>query len=333
MWMRWAERINARVEGADAIIDVDGARIMLPGGAPLLTGLRDLLREPKPVELLERELFAVPGTARVEETLETLIDAHALVPWELGPELAQLHRQTVAGGEGPVLPPMLEAGRMFREMGGSNGVALPYAGEIAMPFHEVLKARRTCRAFRRGTVSLEQLGSILDLAASAGGDGPPSPKVRGGPPAHRPYPSGGGLYPVEVLIYPAHVNGIATGFYYYQALAHRLIHRGHRHGGQGHEENLTNLLGGHPVDEAAFFLLLFLDFTRLSLSRYGRKAYRLALLEAGHIAQNVLLAVSALGLAALPLCGFDDEALTRTAGLRYPDQPVVYVLAVGEAGA
>ena len=326
MWVRWAERINARVDGRDATIDVEGLRVVLPGGAPLLTHLRDLLREPRPVELLERELLAVNPRSRAIETLQQLIDTHALVPWELGPELARLHQQTVAGGEGPVLAPTLEVGRMFREMGGGHGIPLPYAGETVVSLREVLNFRRTCRAFRRGKLTMEQLGSVLSLAISAGGDGSPSPKVSGGPPAHRPYPSGGGLYPVEALIYPARVNGVAPGFYYYQALAHRLVPSA-----QERWENLTNLMGGHPVDEAAFLVLLFLDFTRVSLSRYGRKAYRLALLEAGHVAQNVLLAVSALRLAALPLCGFDDEGLSCAAGLRYPDQPVVYVLAVGNA--
>ena len=90
-------------------------------------------------------------------------------------------------------------------------------------------------------------------------------------------------------------------------------------------------MADQPVEGAAFFVLLFLDFTRLSLSKYGKKAYRLALLEAGHLAQNVLLAASAFGLATLPVCGFDDEGISRTAGLRYPEQPVVYALAVGSA--
>ncbi len=326
MWVRWAERINARVDGSDATIDVDGLRIALPGGAPLLTGLRDLLREPMPLEVLERELLAANPGSWATETLQTLVDARALVPWELGPELALLHQQTVAGGEGPVIPPTFETGRMFREMGGGPGISLPYARETAVSLQEVLNTRRTCRAFSPGNLTVEQLGSVLSLAASAGGDGPPSPKVPGGPPACRPYPSGGGLYPIEVLVYPAGVNGVTAGFYYYQALAHRLVPRA-----PAHWENLANLLGGHPVGEAAFFVLLFLDFTRLSLSKYGGKSYRLALLEAGHIAQNVLLAVSGLRLAALPLCGFDDEGLSRAAGLRYPDQPVIYVLAVGNA--
>jgi SagB-type dehydrogenase family enzyme len=328
MWVHWAERMNVRVDGMDATIDVDGVRLTLPGGVPLLTRLRDLLRDPRPVEELEQELLAANPRSKVTETLQQMIETRVLVPWELGSQLAQLHQQTVVASEGEVIPPATELGRMFREMGGAHGIVLPFAEDTGVSLREALNSRRSRRAFLPGNLTLEQLGTILSLAASAVGDGPPSPKVSGGPPAHRPYPSGGGLYPVEVLIYPANVAGISPAFYYYQVLAHRLISWAPAYGG-----SLTKLMADHPVEAAAFFVLFFLDFTRLSLSRYGLKAYRLALIEAGHLAQNILLAVSALHLAALPLCGFDDEGLSHAAGLRYPEQPVVYVLVVGKDAA
>ncbi|MEO7145897.1 MAG: SagB/ThcOx family dehydrogenase [Bryobacteraceae bacterium] len=326
MWLHWAQEAHAVIDGADATVDVAGMTVVLPGRAALLIGLRDLLREPRPVEEIEQQLRATGSAPLVAETLRELMNSQALVPWALGPELAQLHQETVAGGAGPVASPMLETGRMFREMGGGHGVQLPYARETGVTLQEVLNTRRSCRAFRRLSLTVEQLGGVLSLAASAGGNGPPSPKAPGGPPAHRPYPSGGALYPVEILVYPADVRGIAARFYNYQALAHRLVPSAAKA-----DENLKNFLAEDTANEAAFFVLLFLDFTRLSLSKYGKKAYRLALLEAGHLAQNVLLAAAAFRLAALPLCGFDDDRLSRAAGLRYPDQPVVYVLAVGSA--
>lgn len=326
MWVRWAEGVRVGTAGVDATIDMEGLTIVLPGGATLVSRLCDLLREPRAVEVLKRELLSANPAPRVTDALRELINAQALTPWELGPELTCLHQQTIVGGECPIAPAALETSRMFRETGGRQGIRLPYAGETGLSFQEILNSRRTCHAFRPRNLTLEQLGGILSLAASAGETGPPVPKVLGGPPGQRTYPSGGGLYPVEVLVYPAYVSGVAPGFYYYQALAHRLVPWAPEV-----QESLKTLLAGQPVDGAAFFVLFFLDFTRLSLSKYGKKAYRLALLEAGHIAQNVLLAASAFRLAGLPLCGFDDEGLSLAAGLRYPEQPVVYVLAVGSA--
>jgi SagB-type dehydrogenase family enzyme len=74
---------------------------------------------------------------------------------------------------------------------------------------------------------------------------------------------------------------------------------------------------------------LFIDFTRHSFEKYGAKIYRLALLEAGHIAQNLLLTAAALGLAGLPLCGFRDAEISAAAGLDFPQQAVVYAVAIG----
>jgi SagB-type dehydrogenase family enzyme len=326
MWVRWGEGINASTDGGDATIDGVNLTMVLPGGAALISQLRDLLREPEPLEALERQLLRANPAAGVAEVLRELINAQVLTPWEIGPELARLHQETVRSVEGPLVPAMSEIGRMFRETTGS-GVLLPYAEEIRISFAEVLNARRSCRAFRPQSLALEQIGAVLSLAASAGGDEPPAPKADGGPPAARSYPSGGGLYPAEILVYPTDVDGIDEAFYYYQPLAHRLVPSSPKAPG-----GLAPLMADQPVAGAAFFVLLFLDFTRLSLSRYGKKSYRLALLEVGHLAQNVLLAATAVGLATLPICGFDDEGVSRAAGLRYPEQPVVYALAVGSGG-
>lgn len=326
MWVRWADEAKAGMEGESARIDLADLTVLIPGGAAVLAGLREILQEPKLLEEVEQELLSL-NIPRAKETLGELINEQVLTPWELTPELISIHQQTVAGGESPALSPALETGRLLRETGGGQGILLPHGEHGGMPLRLALSSRRTCRAFRARTLTAEELGSILSLAASAGGSAPPGSKIPGGPPAQRPYPSGGGLYPIELLVYAADVAGIAERFYYYQALAHRLVPFAPKP-----ERHLETQLAGHAVGEAAFFVLLFLDFTRLSLSKYGRKAYRLALLEAGHLAQNVLLAASSVGLAALPLCGFDDEGLSRTAGLCYPEQPVLYVLAVGSAG-
>ena len=44
---------------------------------------------------------------------------------------------------------------------------------------------------------------------------------------------------------------------------------------------------------------------------YGSRATRYCLLEAGHIAQNILLQAAALGLGAVPVGAFDDDRIRR----------------------
>lgn len=80
---------------------------------------------------------------------------------------------------------------------------------------------------------------------------------------------------------------------------------------------------------AAAVIALTIDLSRGAFARYGGKTYRLALLEAGHMAQNLSLVAGGLGLASVPVCGFDDAALAEAAALRSPDETVLYAVVVG----
>ena len=63
--------------------------------------------------------------------------------------------------------------------------------------------------------------------------------------------------------------------------------------------------------------------------KYGERGYRFALLEAGHAAQNMLLAATALALAALPLGGFYDRRLDELVGADGLDEATLYAIALG----
>ena len=63
--------------------------------------------------------------------------------------------------------------------------------------------------------------------------------------------------------------------------------------------------------------------------KYGLRGYRFALLEAGHVAQNVLVAATELAVAALPLGGFYDARVERLLGVDGVDESVVYAIVLG----
>jgi SagB-type dehydrogenase family enzyme len=63
--------------------------------------------------------------------------------------------------------------------------------------------------------------------------------------------------------------------------------------------------------------------------KYGLRGYRFVLLEAGHVAQNILLAAAALGLAAVPLGGFYDRRVDELLGVNGVDESALYLLCVG----
>ncbi|GIG92094.1 SagB/ThcOx family dehydrogenase [Plantactinospora endophytica] len=143
----------------------------------------------------------------------------------------------------------------------------------------------------------------------------------------RAHPSGGGLCLVETHVVAVRVAGLPAGGYRYLPLAHALSRRA----GAPPATEPARWLPELPPGDTGAVVLLTVDFARPGLARYGGKAYRLALLEAGHIAQNLLLLGTALGVAGRPYCGYDDEAAARAAGLGHPTETVVYAVALGPA--
>ena len=58
-----------------------------------------------------------------------------------------------------------------------------------------------------------------------------------------------------------------------------------------------------------------------------------ALLEAGHVGQNALLAASSLGLGAVPLGGLYEGRVEELLGVNGVDESLVYALAFGRRAA
>jgi SagB-type dehydrogenase family enzyme len=63
-------------------------------------------------------------------------------------------------------------------------------------------------------------------------------------------------------------------------------------------------------------------------AKYGDRADKGAILEAGHIAQNILLEATAMGLGGVPIGGFDPNEVGKICDLPADMEPV-YLIAVG----
>jgi SagB-type dehydrogenase family enzyme len=63
--------------------------------------------------------------------------------------------------------------------------------------------------------------------------------------------------------------------------------------------------------------------------KYHERTYRYALLEAGHIGQNLYLAATSLGLGACAVGAFLDDDLNRLLGLDGEEEAALLVVASG----
>ncbi|MFD7706645.1 SagB/ThcOx family dehydrogenase [Streptomyces sp. NPDC059786] len=159
----------------------------------------------------------------------------------------------------------------------------------------LLSERRTRR--RRGRrVSLPLLTSCLAVAAG-----------RNEEDGSWPYPSAGNLRAVKVFLVAVDVPE-AEAIYLFDPIRAEfdLCDSASKAGEQaalGKRLLRTSALDPHTVQ--ALFLMVA-DLAKAGL-RYGERSYRYALLEAGHMAQNLSLALSVAGVPCCPVGGIDDQ--------------------------
>ncbi|WP_124728419.1 SagB/ThcOx family dehydrogenase [Staphylospora marina] len=201
---------------------------------------------------------------------------------------------------------------------------------------DVIHRRRSRYAFG-GEVRLEELAALL-----TGGLGITARKeVKDGAGQTyvlqlRGYPSGGALYPVETWVVMNRVTGEGAGVYRFSAPDRclwkvpdlSLRPEDIAAWTPGTDPDRNPLYSAEDFTEAAAFLLLVADFS-CQADKYGPRAYRLALLEAGHMAQNLLLAATALDLFAVPIAGFYDGRANQALRLDPRRQALVYLIPVG----
>ena len=132
----------------------------------------------------------------------------------------------------------------------------------------------------------------------------------------RTAPSAMHLYPLTVFV------ADSKGVYEYQPKPHAL----RRLDGVTPEE-FRKAAGEGPAGAAPVCLILAIDVEHMK-PRSGDKAEQYSLLEAGHVAQNVLLQATALGLGAVPVGGLDEKKVAGAMKLPATLRPV-YLLPVG----
>ncbi|HSS06955.1 MAG TPA: putative peptide maturation dehydrogenase, partial [Rhodanobacteraceae bacterium] len=143
-------------------------------------------------------------------------------------------------------------------------------------------------------------------------------------------PSGGGLHPLEAYVLARRVDGVATGLYHYHAGTHALEPIAALSEAEASEHAHRFVAGQQYLADAPVLIALVARFAR-SFWKYRRhpKAYRAIVLEAGHVAQNLYLAATELGLGAFVTAAINEVAIERAFGLDALDESPLAVCGFG----
>lgn len=212
---------------------------------------------------------------------------------------------------------MVAIARFDRDPGRGRRVPLPEPHSLNAPLDQVLAARRTRRTFGGGTLSLPALSTWLGA-----GFGVVEPAPGPGQRARRTAPSAGGLYPVQVWVFPNRVEQLGQRFYRYLPDDRCLVEASPPVSARRVQAALCE---EPAAAESAVVFVLVLQAER-TRRKYGARGYRYALLDAGHVAQNLCLAAAALELPIQPSCGFYDRALSTCLGVDGVEVFPAYVL-------
>lgn len=184
----------------------------------------------------------------------------------------------------------------------------------------VLKNRHSTRTFSGVSISINDLSYLLLYSSGIKNSGFGLNETR------RPYPSAGARYPLEVYpIILGNSDGIKTGLYHYNVKEHSLEIILEKDLKQWLLESTGNF---EPIIKASVVFIITGVIDRVRM-KYGDRGYRYVLMEAGHMAQNILLLATGLGMASLAVGGYIDSKITEVLNLELVKEIPLYMIAVG----
>jgi len=200
--------------------------------------------------------------------------------------------------------------------------SLPTA-EASGALAETLRERRTWRRFSNEPVALDDLSRLLGMTW---GVQHWAPGLGGERLALKTSPSGGAKHSIAVYVAALRVEGLAPATYHYCPDRHYLSRIA-----DAPEEKLREaFLPGQPSFAAApaiFFLSSV--FARVQSKYRFARAYRVVLLEAGHLAQTFCLLATERRLAPFCTGAWGDSAIENHLGIDGVRESVVYAVGVG----
>ena len=185
----------------------------------------------------------------------------------------------------------------------------------------ILNVRRSRRRYTREPISLSALSSLLwavqGITLSTSGY------------QFRTAPSAGALYPVETYLSVQNVGDLKEGLYHFNVFDFLLEEMAPGHFG--------DYLSRAALDQAmvgrAAVVFVWTAVVLRAMWKYRNRCMRYVFMDAGHVAQNLQLASTALGLGCCPIGAFYDDEINRLLKLDGEEETTIYLASVGKLSA
>ena len=186
---------------------------------------------------------------------------------------------------------------------------------------EALSERRATREYDPNkSLSQKELATLLHYSAGVRPEKNEQGTIR------RFYPSGGARYPLEIYLGVQKADKIKSGLYHYNVKEHLLENLSNEN------EDLELLKEGllYPWSrDAAVFFFITAVWDR-NFIKYKDRGYRIVLMEAGHLAQNLSLLCAALRIDCCHSVGFNNQRINEIFGLESETEDSLYLFIAGK---
>lgn len=190
-------------------------------------------------------------------------------------------------------------------------LAVPAPGQLPL-LDACLAARRSVRDYAATPVTLDQVSRLLWAAQGVTGVG-----------GLRTSPSAGAIYPLTAYLIASSVDGVPPGVYRYEPDTGELafVEKGER------RKRLCVAAMGQECVLSCPSAVLLVSWEKRMRGEFGDHAQKLIAIECGHAAQNFQLEAVSLGLGAIGLAKFDNDALRAAVPFRSDENPEYLLLA------
>ena len=208
--------------------------------------------------------------------------------------------------------------RLYKEYSGHRKIALhPPVPNGSTSIDEALKRRKSIRQFSTKSLNEKQLSYLLWASTGV--------QRQEGEHEFRTAPSAGALYPIETYLVVSSVEDIPQGVYHYSIGSHALEEL---NAGDFRRAITIAAMGQRMCMEATVVFIWTAIFQR-SKWKYGQRAYRYVYLDAGHIAENLALSATSIGIGSCHIAAIFDDEVNEILGVDGSDESAIYMTVLG----
>lgn len=197
---------------------------------------------------------------------------------------------------------------------------------VSGDFLKIINMRRSRRVYAEQPLTLLQLSCLLWCTQGVKG-------MRGKAYATlRTVPSAGARHPFETYLAVRNVEGLEPGYYHYLPMNHSLELLKKEDDETMRSFIAASLHGQVWTAKAAVIFYYSMVYYRAEW-RYSFNAHRTALIDAGHAAENLYLACTALGLGGCAVAALDSDISDSKFDLDGKEESIFYAMPVGTVRA